>query len=84
MPLVMRAVGCQKCQQTGYFGRMALYEMLEIDSDIQELINKGASSQDILRIAVDVNGMSLMRQDGWDKILAGKTTIEEVARVLTY
>jgi len=83
-PLVMMAVGCQKCQETGYFGRIALYEMLEIDSDIQELINKGASSQDILRIAVDVNGMSLMRQDGWNKILAGKTTIEEVARVLAY
>jgi len=66
----------------GYKGRMGLYEVFNVTDDIQNLIIKRATSAEIQRLAI-ANGMITMRQDGYLKALAGKTTINEVNRVAT-
>lgn len=79
-PVLKRAVGCEFCSRTGYRGRTAIHEMFEISPVIERLINEGAHA-DVLKDSAVSNGMKLMRQDGWEKVRAGVTTIEEVLRV---
>ncbi len=67
-------------QPHGYSGRAGLYEVMDVNTDIQNLIVKRATSSDIQRLAVS-QGMITMRQDGYLKALQGVTTIEEVNRV---
>lgn len=67
-------------QPHGYSGRAGIYEVMDINDDIQKLIVKHATSSEIQRLAVS-QGMITMRQDGYLKALAGITTIEEVNRV---
>ena len=64
----------------GYSGRAGLYEVMDINEDIQKLIVAHATSAEIQRVAID-QGMITMRQDGYLKALQGITTIEEVNRV---
>ncbi|HEX7368396.1 MAG TPA: type II/IV secretion system protein, partial [Candidatus Saccharimonadales bacterium] len=64
----------------GYKGRMGVYEVFSVDEQIQELILKRATSSEI-QDAAQANGMVTMRQDGYLKALAGRTTITEVNRV---
>jgi type IV pilus assembly protein PilB len=71
--------GCRTCSNTGYKGRVGLYEVMEVSEDIQELILVGASAREIKRKAVD-EGMLTLRQSGLAKIKAGLTTLEEVLR----
>ena len=76
----MRGKGCNSCQKTGFRGRMGIYEMLMIDSQVRELIFKQASSQEIRDYAVG-KGMSTLYMDGLAKVAGGFTTFEEVLRV---
>jgi type IV pilus assembly protein PilB len=71
--------GCQTCNNTGYKGRIGLYEVMEITDEIRELIMIGASSLELRKKAVD-DGMITLRQSGIHKIRAGVTTLEEVVR----
>jgi len=71
--------GCDKCNGTGYKGRVGLYEVMEISEPLKELVLVGASSQELRRKAVE-EGMVTLRQSGIEKIKAGVTTIEEVLR----
>jgi type IV pilus assembly protein PilB len=71
--------GCKTCNETGYKGRIGMYEVMEIGEDIQELILVGASAQEIRRKAVE-EGMLTLRQSGLEKIKAGATTLDEVLR----
>jgi len=71
--------GCVNCNNTGYKGRTAIHEYMNITDDIRELINNGASVG-ALREAAVRNGMSSLRDAGMEKIHAGLTTIEEVVR----
>ena len=71
--------GCRNCNNTGYKGRIGLYEVMDISEAIQELILVGASAREIKRKAVD-EGMLTLRQSGLAKIKAGMTTLEEVLR----
>jgi type IV pilus assembly protein PilB len=64
----------------GYKGRMGIYEVFGITQEIQELILKRATSADIQRLAQE-QGMVTMRQDGYLKALAGRTTLTEINRV---
>ncbi len=73
--------GCQACKSTGYKGRTAIYEFLVLTEPIQQLVLKRASSHDIARLAQQGGQMRTLRQDGWRKILQGRTTPEEVLRV---
>ena len=77
---LFRGRGCQLCSNTGYKGRTGIYELLCVDTDIQEMILKKASSDDIRDMAVK-KGMRTLRQSAIEKMLAGVTTPEEVARV---
>lgn len=73
-------VGCEECNNTGYKGRIALYEVMPVGDEIKELILQGAPSADIKREAVRL-GMSTLRQSGIKKVMDGITTIEEILRV---
>ena len=71
--------GCKTCNDTGYKGRIGMYEVMEIGEGIQELILIGASAREIRRKAVE-EGMLTLRQSGLAKIKAGLTTLDEVLR----
>ncbi|HEY8228789.1 MAG TPA: type IV-A pilus assembly ATPase PilB [Pyrinomonadaceae bacterium] len=71
--------GCSTCNQTGYKGRIGLYEVLEVTDEIRELILIGASALELRKKAID-DGMLSLRESGLHKIRNGVTTIEEVVR----
>jgi general secretion pathway protein E/type IV pilus assembly protein PilB len=75
-----RAVGCRACRQVGYSGRIGLFELLVTTEKIRELSQQRASTWHITQAAAE-QGMRNLREDGWIKVLDGRTTIEEVARV---
>jgi len=76
---VYKGRGCEKCNNTGYKGRVGLVEVMQIDDDIRELILSGGTAIDIKRKAAE-NGMISLRRSGLIKIKDGITTIEEVVR----
>ncbi|MEP6718270.1 MAG: type IV-A pilus assembly ATPase PilB [bacterium] len=71
--------GCATCNNTGYKGRIGLYEVMEVNDDIRELILIGASSLELRKKAIE-DGMITLRESGLQKIRAGLTTLEEVVR----
>jgi type IV pilus assembly protein PilB len=71
--------GCEKCNNTGYKGRVGLYEVMEITEELRELILVGASALELRRKAVD-EGMITLRGSGLRKVKEGVTTIEEIVR----
>lgn len=77
---VMRPVGCRRCFNTGYSGRIGLFEVLPITKEIRRLILDQAPADEI-REAAKASGMRSLRDDGLDKVLAGITSPEEVLRV---
>jgi type IV pilus assembly protein PilB len=76
---IFKGRGCAKCNNTGYKGRVGLYEVMEITDDIRELILIGASALELRKRAIE-NGMLTLRASGLVKIRNGVTTIEEVVR----
>ncbi len=74
--------GCDQCKNTGYWGRVGVYEIFNVNEKIEDLITKEATSSDIQDQAIE-DGMITMRQDGFLKALAGITTLEEVVRTTT-
>jgi len=77
---LFRGKGCDHCNKTGYRGRVGIFEVLEMEDNIRELVMKRASADEIERQARK-NGMTTMLQDGLLKVLYGVTTLEEVMRV---
>lgn len=77
---VYRGKGCEKCKNTGYRGRIAIYEILLVTDPIKELIMEKASNSEIKAKAVSL-GMKALKDDGWEKVKAGITTVDEVMRV---
>ena len=71
--------GCSTCNNTGYKGRVGLYEVMEINDEIRELILIGASALELRKKAID-DGMITLRESGLHKIRSGITTLEEVVR----
>jgi len=71
--------GCSTCNNTGYKGRIGLYEVMEVNDDIRELILIGASSLELRKKAIE-DGMITLRESGLQKVRAGVTTLEEVVR----
>jgi type IV pilus assembly protein PilB len=74
--------GCNKCNSTGYLGRIAILEALAVDDKIREMIIESVSVDDIRNYAIS-KGMKTLRDDGMEKYKNGVTTMEEVARVTT-
>ena len=77
---IYRAKGCPYCNYTGYHGRIAIHEVLNITSALREALNQNRSEQALSKIAIQT-GMKTMFQDGVVKILAGETSIDEILRV---
>ena len=75
-----RGKGCKLCNQSGYRGRVAIYELLNNSHSIQELVLKKSSADEIKEIACK-QGMTLLREAAIEKLLSGVTSVEEVARV---
>jgi len=73
--------GCEACQETGYLGRLGIYELLEIDDSIKEQITQRASSSQIKKSAIERGRMRTLRQDGVTKATMGLTTLADVQRV---
>jgi type II secretory ATPase GspE/PulE/Tfp pilus assembly ATPase PilB-like protein len=78
--VIYRADGCPRCRQTGYHGRIALFEIVRVTPALEELINHSAHRSALLAQAV-AEGFVRMREDGWGKVRQGLTTIEEVLSV---
>jgi type IV pilus assembly protein PilB len=76
---VFKGKGCTTCNNSGYKGRCGLYEVMEIDDEIRELILVGASAVELKKKAIE-RGMITLRRSGLIKAMSGQTTLEEVAR----
>jgi type IV pilus assembly protein PilB len=81
VPRLFRPVGCNSCGNTGYRGRMAVHEVMVMSEDIERMCVERKSSEDIGRVAQE-QGMLTLRQDGILKVLEGRTSIEELFRVI--
>jgi len=79
---IYRSVGCRACRQTGFMGRHAIFEWMDSDNEIRELVLKHASS-DMIRDAARRAGMKTLAEDGWRLVSMGITTAEEVLSVTT-
>ncbi len=77
---IYEPVGCDECRGNGFKGRTGIYEILAVDDHIRPLIIARASASEIKREALK-HGLHTLRDDGWKKVLAGVTTVEEVLRV---
>jgi general secretion pathway protein E len=75
-----RGAGCENCRQTGYQGRMAIYEICVITEPLKRLIMQKRDGGELKQCAIR-EGMMTLRQDGMRRVIEGKTTIEEVLRV---
>ena len=80
--MIYRSVGCEACRQTGFHGRHAIFEWMDTDNEIRQLILKNASS-DLIREAARRGGMRTLADDGWRLVRMGITTVEEVLSVTT-
>jgi type IV pilus assembly protein PilB len=81
LPTLWRAVGCRRCGDTGYRGRLAIHEVMEVSETIEKLIVTGAATDQIRDVA-RAEGMVTLREDGLAKVLMGQTTLKEIARVI--
>ena len=71
------AVGCNKCNKSGYLDRIGIFEILNVDDEIRDLISKDSSSMDIRKKAMEL-GYKPLVIDGINKVLSGITTLEEI------
>lgn len=74
------AKGCDKCRNTGYSGRVGIYELLVIDDQMRDIIARNPNVAEFRRMCIE-RGMQTLRDDGMRKVAQGNTTIEEVVRV---
>jgi len=79
---IYKSVGCRECRNTGFYGRHAIFEWMDTDQEIRQLILKNAST-DQIRDAARKQGMKMLAEDGWRLVRQGITTVEEVLSVTT-
>jgi len=77
---VFRGTGCEKCFNTGYRGRLGIYELMELNEELRAIIMRNEDASKITA-AARRHGMRNLREDGWMKVRRGVTTSEEVMRV---
>ena len=80
--VIYQSVGCRECRQTGFYDRHAIFEWMDTNEEIRQLILKNASS-DVIRAAAGRSGMTTLAEDGWRLVRMGITTVEEVLSVTT-
>ncbi len=76
-----KGLGCKHCDDIGYKGRMAIFEILVVNKDIKRLIGEKASEDEIIK-AGKAQGMRTLFEDGLQKVIKGITTINELERVI--
>ena len=76
-----RGKGCKNCKQSGYWGRLGIYELLVMNEGLKQLISEKAPIQLIRKTAKETAGLITLREDGLRKAQQGITTLEEVNRV---
>ena len=79
---LFRRNGCVRCRQTGYRGRIGIFQLLEMNEEVSALAARGASHEDLERAAM-AGAMKPLWADGIEKVIAGMTSLEELARVTT-
>ena len=79
---LQRGKGCRQCRNTGYQGRMGIFEIFPMSEQLKSLISARATDAELRQVAVR-EGMSTLREDAWRKVRAGQTTLEEALRVTT-
>ena len=77
---IYEPVGCRECRMVGYTGRLGVYELLVTNDKLRQLAHDKASTWEIKKAAIS-DGMKTLRDDGWLKVLDGKTSIEEILRI---
>ena len=77
----MRGKGCNSCQKTGFRGRIGIYELMMVDSQVRQMIFENQSTTEIRKYAITGGGMTTLFRDGVEKVLSGITTFEEIYRV---
>ena len=77
---IRKGAGCSKCRETGYAGRQGLYELLTLDDFLRDAIARNPNVTEFRRQCSE-RGMVSLREDGFDKVIKGITTVEEVLRV---
>lgn len=75
-----RGKGCPQCRNTGYLGRMGIFEIFPMSEQLKKLISTRAPESEIRQVAIR-EGMATLREDAWRKVVAGATTVEEALRV---
>ncbi|MEV7971881.1 ATPase, T2SS/T4P/T4SS family [Cellulomonas sp. NPDC089187] len=80
-PELFRPVGCVACSRTGYRGRLALHEVMRVTEEVERLAVARASAAEIAALA-HKQGMITLRDDGWQKVVLGQTSVEEILRVV--
>ena len=79
--MLYRAVGCAACSRTGYRGRLAVHEVMVMSEELRRMVVERYSSEDLKKTALS-QGMLTLREDGLVKVAQGKTTLEELFRVI--
>jgi type II secretory ATPase GspE/PulE/Tfp pilus assembly ATPase PilB-like protein len=79
---LMAATGCERCRQSGFRGRIGLFEILEPNAELHDLVIRRESTRSLARCARE-HGMRTLQQSGWQKVRSGHTTLDEVLRVIT-
>jgi len=81
LPAVLyKSVGCERCQGTGYHGRIGIFEMMMVTDEIRSMILESASAQELRKVA-SRQGMKSLRDDGFRQLHSGRTTVQEILRV---
>jgi type IV pilus assembly protein PilB len=80
VPQLLKGAGCKTCNNSGYKGRVALYEVMKFGENLKEMVLQGASTAELKTAAIR-GGMKTLRAAGIEKIIAGTTTMEEIGRV---
>ncbi len=75
-----KPVGCRQCRDSGFSGRKGIFELLKTDAGVRQLCVERASSSVIKEYGLK-HGMTTLRTDGWNRVIQGMTTVEEVARI---
>ena len=75
-----RGKGCDKCRKTGYSGRLGIFELLVMDDSLKDVVTSNPDVTNLRKLCRE-RGLVTLRQDGFEKVKAGKTTIDEIIRV---